>query len=50
MKEGAEKAKGELEKAKKEFEDRLQDDFSDKGKNFYHKKVSEKIKICYAIV
>jgi hypothetical protein len=34
VKEGAEKAKGELEKAKKEFEDRLQDDFSDKGKNF----------------
>jgi len=31
VKEGAEKAKGELEKAKKELEDRMQDDFSDKG-------------------
>ncbi len=31
VKEGAEKAKGELEKAKKELEEKMQDDFSDKG-------------------
>ena len=32
MKEGAEKAKEELEKARKEFEERITDDMSDKGK------------------